>query len=93
MPVYILHFSRPLAHARHYVGYSSAPESRLMRHVARKEQPLLRAALTAGITFTLARVFPGTDRNFERRLKNRKHTARYCPVCNPARVYRELSRK
>lgn len=93
MSVYILHFSQPLAHARHYVGYSSAPEARLREHIKTQRQPLVRAALQAGITLTLARVFPGADRNFERRLKNRKHTARYCPVCNPERVYRELSKR
>lgn len=93
MPVYILHFSEPLSHAQHYVGFSTAPETRLQRHITRMEQPLIRAVLAAGITIKLARVFPGTDRNFERRLKNRKHTARYCPICNPAKVYRELKLK
>lgn len=93
MSVYILHFSEKLSHAQHYVGYSKAPESRLHRHIQRMEQPLLRAALQAGIEITIARIFPGADRNFERQLKNRKNSARYCPICNPDGVYRELSKQ
>jgi hypothetical protein len=93
MAVYILHFSKPLAHAQHYVGYSETPESRLHRHIKRMEQPLLRAALQAGIKLTIARIYPDADRKFERQLKNRHKTADYCPLCNPERVYRELTKQ
>lgn len=93
MSVYILHFSEKLSHAQHYIGYSKAPESRLNRHIQRMEQPLIRAALQAGIKLTIARIYPGKDRSFERQLKNRHKTADYCPICNPEGVYRELTKQ
>lgn len=31
----------------------------------------------------LVRVWKGADRHFERRLKNAKHSWKFCPVCNP----------
>lgn len=81
--VYILHLDTPLHHARHYVGCSQDVGKRIELH--RKGQASCRFTQVLkerGIGFTLARVFDDTDRTFERKLKNTKNTARYCPLCS-----------
>lgn len=80
--LYLLHFSEPLAHARHYFGFCAEddPSARVAKHLAGKGSPLVKAALAAGITVTLAWTING-DRNFERRIKNRGSLCRWCPAC------------
>jgi predicted GIY-YIG superfamily endonuclease len=79
--VYLLHFERPYRHARHYLGWSADLEARLADHRAGRGSPLIRAAATAGISFVVARTWPG-DRTAERRLHRMKSSpARLCPVC------------
>ena len=86
--VYILHLDTPLAHARHYVGFSTNKRTlreRLIHHAKGTANCRFTQVLhDLGITFTLARVFRGKkyDRNFERKLKNTHDTARYCPICS-----------
>lgn len=82
--VYILHFSRAFHHARHYVGFTEKPEQRLGEHAkgSAKSSKLMQAVIKAGITFTVARVFPDADRHFERKIKNSHRTARFCPICS-----------
>jgi hypothetical protein len=80
--VYLLHFSAPLGHARHYTGWSAHLDWRLRQHRAgRSGVPLVRAAVAAGIELELARTWPAATRAFERRLKNRHGAAAYCPLC------------
>lgn len=43
---------------------------------------LLGVINSLGIGFQLVRTWDG-DRHLERKLKNQKHAARFCPVCNP----------
>lgn len=83
--VYLLHFSRPLHHACHYIGFcaDSGLYRRLKRHRRGNGARLLRACNLAGIGYVIARRWPGADRAFERRLKRRKNAAQLCPVCNP----------
>ena len=102
--VYLLHFDTPLAHARHYLGWTAGDvEDRLEEHRttmwSRLPEPqvnaegkrytgiktgnganLMGAVNAAGITWQLAQTWRGT-RNTERRLKNRKHASRFCPIC------------
>ena len=79
--VYLLHFDRPLAHARHYVGWSADLPKRIEQHRRGLSGARLMAAVKdAGIGFRVARVWDG-DRAFERRIKNRHATPRLCPVC------------
>lgn len=82
MTIYLLHFSEPLQHARHYLGFCEAddPSERVAQHLAGRGSPLVKAALERGITVELAVTFDG-DRNFERRIKNRGSLCRWCPVC------------
>lgn len=88
MALYLLHFDRPYQHARHYLGYSADIPSmhrRIDEHYAAsrgdgKHHRLVTAAVLAGISFTLAKVWPEGTRAQERAKKNHGHT-RICPVC------------
>lgn len=90
MAVYLLHFDRPYKHAKHYVGY--ADDERLHQRIdehydARpgdsRHHRLMQVVRQAGISFVLARVWPGADRRKERALKTCGAT-RVCPICRPA---------
>ncbi|MBV9170088.1 MAG: endonuclease [Chloroflexi bacterium] len=79
--VYVLHFSQPLAHARHYVGWTAGDAAdRLQEHLHGRGSPLVRAAVAAGITVAIALSKHGT-RIDERRWHNRHGAARICPIC------------
>lgn len=90
MCVYLLHLSAPYQHARHYIGWSRDLERRLAHHAAGTGARFLQVVREAGLTWTLARVWEGQDRTFERRLKDTHHSARYCPLCagEKVRAYR-----
>jgi len=85
--VYLLHFERPLAHARHYVGVAldGDVERRLAEHLADRGSPLVRAVVAAGIGVELVLSVPG-GRGLERRWHNRHgHGAALCPRCRAQR--------
>lgn len=92
MPCYLLHFSTPLKHARHYTGFSANLQSlmfRLAEHragvskAAGRPVAIMKALHDAGISFELARVWPLASRSFERRLKRRSRRIRaVCPICS-----------
>lgn len=82
--IYLVHFSRPFQHARHYLGWTSGTlEERFARHLAnsarRRGSALMHAVLHAGIAFKIVRTWPG-DRFRERQLKGNSHSPR-CPIC------------
>jgi predicted GIY-YIG superfamily endonuclease len=79
--IYLIHFESPLAHAKHYLGWTNNLEKRLIRHKNGNGSALMRAVKKAGIDWTLVRVWEGKDRFFERALKNRKNTPKLCPIC------------
>jgi len=80
--VYLIHFDVPYHHARHYVGWSGDIESRLALHrKGSSKARLMEVVHDAGIGWHVAWVWPGEDRTFERMIKDRKHTARFCPIC------------
>lgn len=81
--LYLLHLEPRLFHAGHYLGYADDVARRVAEHVAggARSSPLVRAALAAGSTVELVRVWPGGDRHLERRLKRRHEGPRLCPVC------------
>lgn len=78
--VYLLHFTKPYKHARHYVGWASDLNHRLVEHRAGHGARLLEVVQQAGISWTLARTWTGT-RAIERKLKQRGGASRYCPTC------------
>lgn len=84
--VYLIHFARPLAHARHYLGFCQSyegVESRLSYHAHGRGSKLLAAVSAAGIPWDIVRIWRGT-RDDERALKNANGAGPYCPVCAAA---------
>ena len=79
--VYMLHFSAPYRHARHYTGWTADLAARLDEHAAGRGARLVSVAKAAGITFSLARTRPGT-RADERAIKRAGGARRYCPLCS-----------
>jgi hypothetical protein len=91
--VYLLHFDQPyipypdapaIACAGHYTGFAAGGPRQLQRRLAKHGTAdgakLMLAVARAGITWQLARTWPG-DRNLERRLKTQGGAARRCPLC------------
>jgi predicted GIY-YIG superfamily endonuclease len=78
--VYLLHFTRPYAHARHYTGWTEDLLDRLDRHAAGSGARLVNVAMHAGIGFVLVRTCEGT-RATERAIKNSGGAVRFCPLC------------
>jgi predicted GIY-YIG superfamily endonuclease len=80
--VYLLHFDQPYEHAKHYTGWAREGrlEERLEEHATGRGANLTAVVLAAGITWTLARTWPGTRRR-ERQLKKQGGASRHCPVC------------
>ncbi len=82
--VYLVHFTQPYRHARHYTGWTADLESRLAEHQAGRGARLLQVITQAGIGWTLARTWPVT-RKRERQLKRQGGASRRCPICRAAR--------
>lgn len=85
--IYLLHFSKPYKHAKHYLGYVDGDSykcivDRLEKHRNGTGAKLTKVVSEAGIDLELVRFWCNVDRNFERSLKNRKNTPRLCPICN-----------
>src|SRR5262245_6410586 len=83
--IYLLHFERPISRAhtcQHYLGWALDLDARLSAHRAGRGARLTQIAVERGIAFEVVRVWPG-DRTLERRLKNRKESPRFCPLCFP----------
>lgn len=82
--VYLLHINPPYKHARHYLGYADDLQRRIAEQQTgrRAAARLPQVVIAAGCTLVLARIWPGQDRHFERKLKQRKNTPCLCPICN-----------
>ena len=87
--VYLLHFEPAYKHAQHYLGMADIHtiDGRIKTHLRGSGSPLVRAAVDAGSTITLTRVWQTYGRHhahmLERRLKH-SHMTKLCPLCNPA---------
>lgn len=82
--VYLLCFDKKFKHARHYIGFAESEftfENRLRHHKKGRGSRLMDAVTKAGIDFKVSRTWANGDRNFERKLKNRKNAAKLCPLC------------
>jgi predicted GIY-YIG superfamily endonuclease len=79
--VYIIHFNKPLNHAMHYIGYSNNIERRIKRHERGDGAAILRVLNERGIGWRCVAMFPGQKRDFERFIKNKHNTKKYCPIC------------
>lgn len=86
MTVYLLHFSTPLQHSQHYLGWCGDerdPRDRLQDHLDGRGSGYVFAASVNGADVVVARTWPGASRTFERRLKRMKSTGkRLCPICS-----------
>jgi len=81
--VYLIHFNEPFKHAKHYVGWTTDVESRILCHKEGRGARLMQVLNENGIDWQLVRVWEGASRGFERKIKNMKKTSLYCPICNP----------
>ncbi len=86
--LYLLHFSRPYKHARHYLGSTQNLRQRLAEHATGRGANLIRIIQEAGISWSLARVWENASRADEAKLKKHQHNARLCPLCNPTAARR-----
>jgi hypothetical protein len=82
--VYLLHFTEPYRHAKHYMGWTEDLSARLALHTEGRGARLVEVVIGQGIGFVLARTWQG-DRFLERKLKGRRMAPRYCPICREAR--------
>jgi len=84
--VYLLHFTEPYKHARHYVGVATHVQRRLQHHRTGSGARLLAAVAAAGIDFVVARTWRG-GRKLERKIKRNEFgsTRLLCPVCSGKR--------
>lgn len=83
--VYLLHFDSRISGChttQHYLGWSDNFENRMIEHQLGRGARLTQVAIERHITWTIARLWPGKDRKFERFLKNKKNSPRLCPICN-----------
>jgi hypothetical protein len=74
--VYILHFHKPLKHAKRYIGFCASDDGldkRLTDHLYGQGARLLEVLFENSIEWTCVRVWFGADRIFERKLKARIH--------------------
>jgi len=82
---YLLHFDQPISPlhtCQHYLGYTSRGlRERIKEHRAGRGARLTQVAKERGIGFICVRTWKESNRNFERRLKNRKEGPVLCPVC------------
>ena len=78
--IYLIHFSTPYKHAKHYTGWALDLKARLAEHEEGRGARLLQVIKAAGISWRLARTWPG-DRQRERELKNMGGASRRCPHC------------
>ena len=79
--VYLIHFNRPLKHARHYLGWTSNLRKRLNAHEDGTGSVLLRALAERGIGWKLVRTWDNAGLDVERKLKKQGSRARLCPLC------------
>lgn len=78
--LYLLHFTTPLKHARHYLGWATDVPARLKTHARGQGARLVEVLEELGIGWELAARAGGT-RLMERKLKLSKNVPRICPVC------------
>lgn len=95
MFVYLIHFDRPLSHARHYLGVCRSIHRRLDRHARGHGSRIMRALTAEAIGWRLARLWvispdEAEDRQditlaheVERHLKSAHQHSRVCPICSP----------
>ncbi len=90
--VYLLCLSRPLSHARHYLGSSLNVQRRLKEHMSGRGSKFTQAVVKAGIELRLATTWEG-QRFEERQRKHARNAARWCPFCRDEFLARDRARR
>jgi predicted GIY-YIG superfamily endonuclease len=91
--VYLFHFDQRYEHAGHYTGWAEDLDHRVAEHLAGRGARLIEVITQAGISFRLARTWPGVTRARERQLKRQGGASRHCPICQDDRKARGLPRR
>jgi predicted GIY-YIG superfamily endonuclease len=91
--VYLFHFDQRYEHAGHYTGWAEDLDHRVAEHLAGRGARLIEVITQAGISFRLARTWPGVTRARERQLKRQGGASRHCPICQDDRKARGLTRR
>jgi predicted GIY-YIG superfamily endonuclease len=91
--VYLFHFDQRYEHAGHYTGWAEDLDHRVAEHQAGRGARLIEVITQAGISFRLARTWPGVTRARERQLKRQGGASRHCPICQDDRKARGLTRR
>lgn len=83
--VYLIHFSEPYKHARHYLGSTCDLEHRLQLHRNGNGARLMEVVTAAGIDFEVCRLWRFETceqaRAYEKKLKHLHSGLRLCPYC------------
>ena len=79
--VYLIRLDEKLSRAQYYSGFTTQhPIDRLEEHRKGRGSKMLAAANAKGIEYHIVRVWENEDRNFERKLKNRRNHKKLCPI-------------
>lgn len=87
--LYVIHFDKPLKHARHYLGSTHNPFQRLEAHATGNGARLTEVLKELGEAWKLAALYevndniPVTLREIEAVVKTQANGPRFCPICNP----------
>jgi len=84
--VYLIHFETKLAHAQHYLGFTTDLEQRLKSHSGKNGSKLMNAVNENEIKWSVSRTWT-KPKSFERELKNCANSPVLCPVCSGEKAY------
>lgn len=87
--LYLIHFSRKLEHAQHYIGVTEDLHTRLANHATGRGANILWVCKMLDIAWEVSRVwrFRNDDKFFQEGLiKAMKNGPKFCPICNPCLV-------
>ena len=84
--VYLIHFDKPLHHARHYLGFSEDLPGRIQKHRNGQGAAFMKAIAKEQISWHVSRIWDG-DRAFERVLKDQHNASHLCPSCRQEKIF------
>lgn len=93
LQIYILHFTPPYKHARHYTGISKEANLRVERHIrGTTKVRLVNVIHEQGHSISVGNMFSVPNKLSEKALKKGKSVPDYCSICNP-KGYVEATRR
>lgn len=92
--IYLLHFPNALGRVRHYLGITRTDRlaMRLREHAHRRGAALTAALASVNTEFVIAWTMAPATYADERRLKDRGHYSKLCPVCRSGSIDHEMMR-